>query len=81
MPPQFKGVSSPWEPSQYWVPHLQRFNDYRVPRARSVRIFGGGAPRAELRSTLTVTVLGEDRPRRYEQTMSLDANGALIIQQ
>jgi hypothetical protein len=30
---------------------------------------------------LTVTVSGEERPRQYEQTMSLDANGALIIQQ
>jgi hypothetical protein len=35
----------------------------------------------QLLSTLTVTVPGEDRPRRYEQTMSLDANGALIVQQ
>ena len=36
MPPSFKGVSNPWEPTQYWVPHARRWDDYRDERfARS----------------------------------------------
>ena len=32
MPPGFKGVSNPWEPTQYWVPHVRRWDDYRDQR-------------------------------------------------
>ena len=36
MPPDFKGVSNPWEATQYWVPHVRRWDDYRDERlARS----------------------------------------------
>ncbi len=32
MPAGFKGISNPWEATQYWVPHVRRWDDYRDER-------------------------------------------------